>query len=225
MFGWINQLWIKRRFAGVWEMIGNLKLGFAGAKREVKCVLIFRFLRDRIVINWLAIGRPCLAVVDGGAIRQEELEILITLLRAGRFRLIIDGEQTNNLQLSLIGLKTHDIRGNDEPVDFLGGVVHLQFDAGSSGRCHAMVRDTLMDSPDQVRTARIFQFEAELAIAVGLGAPGFLHSTSEGDKNNFIAASRFTRSAVRDRPIQRLGRESRRERQHDNAKFGEELQP
>jgi hypothetical protein len=59
-----------------------------------------------------------------------------------------------------------------------------------------MISNSLMNSANKMRPGAVRKFEAELSVAVGLGAGSHIHAVGDVDENNFIARGGFAGGAV-----------------------------
>ena len=68
-----------------------------------------------------------------------------------------------------------------------------------------MIVDSLMDGAEEVRAARIGEFEAELAGGVSLGAAGNVHAIGDVDEDDLVSGSGLVGGAVGDGAGEGLG--------------------
>jgi hypothetical protein len=67
-----------------------------------------------------------------------------------------------------------------------------------------MIRNTLMNRADQMRSITVIKFETEFPLSVSCGVPGFFHTGGQLDQDDFIAGGSFVRSTVCDLAGDRL---------------------
>lgn len=194
----IEQFWIEAHLSGVRELEAHLKQGLAGAQGEIVGVTVLFFLWNRISLERLSARGFRGGIHDLRAVRQVELEVLVVHLSARRAGSIIHREQTGNLKLVSLGLKTHDVSGNADVIELFRDVKDLHFYRVRARRRHAVVGHALVDSANQVRT-RVREFEAEVAAGVALGACGFFHSLAKFDQDNVIAGGGLAGGSVLER--------------------------
>ena len=129
-------------------------------------------------------------------VRNVELEVALTHLGARRGRGILHSKLPRDCHLALRRLDTHDVSDHGNAVNFFCDVVDFERDGRSSGRCHAVIGDVLMNGANQVRGVGILEFETELAFGIGLGTTGFFHTLAQLKYDNLISHRGFAGSGV-----------------------------
>jgi hypothetical protein len=93
--------------------------------------------------------------------------------------------------------------------DFLAHVVHRYFDRIRTRRRGLMVRNPLMNHPDQMRRARVVEGESEFARCVSFCMAHLLHAGGELDENGLVSSGWLAGSAIGDGAFQSGGEQRR----------------
>src|SRR5579864_4361646 len=104
MLQWIDELWIHCSFAGIWQVIGHLKLRLPRAQRKYEGVTSLLRLRRGLNIDALSARGLRLRVVNLGTFGKIELEVRVVHLRARRLGCIVHGKNPRHTHASLLSL-------------------------------------------------------------------------------------------------------------------------
>ena len=202
----IDALGIDIHAAGVGNGVDDIESRLAGTKRKQEGVAIFGIppFGNGSGLYRLAAGGHGLALGDLCAIGHVELEVVLVHLGARRLGGVGHREGAFDLELSLTGLKAHDVGDDLDAFDFLADIVDFDRDGSRSRRGHSVIGDFLMNHADQVRALGV-ELETEITFGVGSGAAGFFHALTEAEQDHFVAGGGLAGGGVLHRAGQGLG--------------------
>ena len=121
----INDPRINGGFAGIRQMVSDLKFSFAGTQRKVESVSALFRLWSRRHPDRLASCGLRLGIVNIGIFRRIELETRVIHLRARRAGRIVHSKNPRNPKLALRRLQIHEVRDRLYAVNLLTHVIDL----------------------------------------------------------------------------------------------------